>query len=115
MKSHKIMIVLTILMGILTFSCKKEATSSGYFPENVGNKWVYSVIDSGNVKIDSFNITVEIVSEQDIDGKNFKTWRFTKNNVTLYSYFTIGFLDSVKFYEDINFSNIDWFLSFLLK
>ncbi len=79
-----ILILFLILAGCVKENdCKK--LSDEYFPNQVGNWWIYNRFDS--LKMERTSLRVDIVSDSTTkDGKSYRMWVFSKSNLydTLY-------------------------------
>jgi hypothetical protein len=87
--SAKISLPSLLILLILLSGCRKEnecvSLSDEYFPNSIGNRWVYDRFDSLN--LEKSTLTVEIVRDSVYtDGKSYRMWVFGKTNMydTLY-------------------------------
>lgn len=91
---------LLLILAALT-GCMKQndcpVLSSEYFPNRVGNWWIYNRFDS--LAMERTSLKVEIVSDSLFkDGEEYKVWVFSKSN--LYdTLFVRATADSVLFYR----------------
>ncbi|MGF7231391.1 hypothetical protein [Arachidicoccus sp.] len=91
---------LLLLFLTTIMSCKKSNPQTNkeesYFPNNIGNKYVYSVTDTAANS--TYNLTVAIVGQASIGSKHVTIWTYTfpTNIDTNYVYANV---DSVVFYD----------------
>jgi hypothetical protein len=73
-----------IIIAITLTGCLKKndcpVMSSEYFPNRVGNWWIYNRFDS--LSMERTSLRVEIMGDSLFkDGKNYKVWVFNKSNL----------------------------------
>ncbi len=89
-----------ILISVAFTGCKKDPVglySDEYFPNSIGNSWVYHRFDS--LAMEQTSLQVDILRDTlGSDGLTYRMWVFSKSNIydTLY---VRTLPDSVKFYR----------------
>ena len=79
MKKIRIILFLVGIIFISAYSCKED-TQIDYFPNKVGNNWIYNVFDSISNKSESLKVSV--IGNKAINAMNSYVWLLNYTNRT---------------------------------
>jgi hypothetical protein len=113
MRKFKVMTVIIVSAIILISSCHKDTVppnvqASEYFPNTVGDKWIYRVYDSVNKRMDI--VTVEVTGTTKLPkGETATIWiyRYPTKNDTNY---VLQTGDTTKFIPALNLNPNDYYV-----
>lgn len=71
----KLQIILLLCVAALLSCEKTDNLSSEYFPNSIGNYWVYSVTDNLNHK--TYDVKISVEGDSLIDGIMYKKWKYS--------------------------------------
>jgi len=113
MKKLNVMIPLLLFAIIYTTSCHKDlelsmpnTQASEYFPNSVGDKWIYNVYDSINKKMDE--VSIEIIGTTTLPkGEHATVWTYNyPDRIDTSFVFESG--DTIKFVPALNLNPNDY-------
>lgn len=107
---------LILAFTILLASCHKETdtlppnvSASEYFPNKIGDKWIYNVYDSVTAKM--YEVSVEIIGSTTLPkGENANVWIY-KYPDKIDTNFVFQSGDTVKFVPALNLNPNDYYVS----
>ena len=110
------MTVPMLVIAVLVFSCHKENTAtaaSQYYPNKVGDSWVYNVTDSLQLytTVKHYQVNVTIVGIKKLaDGKSATIWQYQRPGGNDINYVRLT-QDTLKIF-DITYSKTSAYLAF---